>query len=339
MDVIAGQGHLYKKSGDTSIQGLIENWSKKEQGSERSSRDSVVDFKEGKALQAAIKDRGAPFYSQIYFCFCRSIVQQWRLRTSFFFELAVGGLAGCLIGLAYLSAKGDNFNGLYIQPYEILSSAVAYSSILQMSLLVGLAIGLSASSPGVKIFGEEKLVYWREAASGHNRFAYYLGKVLSTIPRMFLANVHFTTLFMLLSTPKISWGDAFLANQLYFWCIYGLSSCVSMIVKREDGPLIATLTSLIVGVLNGMSPSLAKVTKWHMIWLWRTFPGTWLAEGYYDQNVSPLGYLFQIEVASKAVGFNLGRYGFDMVVLFLLGLLYRIVAFLGLRFLNRNKQK
>lgn len=142
-----------------------------------------------------------------------------------------------------------------------------------MALLVGLSIGLTASSPGVKIFGEEKLIFWREAASGHNRVAYYLGKVLSTIPRMVFANVHFTTLFMLLATPKISWGDTFIANQLYFFCIYGLSSCVSMITKREDGPLIATLTSLIVGVLNGMSPKLAMVAGWHMTWLWRTFPG------------------------------------------------------------------
>lgn len=339
MDIIAGQGHLYKRSGDTNVQSLIENWSQKDHCTRSTSRDSVTDVKDMQALRETIKMRGASFIHQIWFCFWRSLVQQWRLRSSFFSELGVGALAGSLIGLAYVNQKGENFGGLYLQPYEILSSAVSYTPTPQMALLVGLAIGLTASSPGVKIFGEEKLIYWREAASGHNRFAYYIGKVLSSIPRMILANIHFTTFFLILSTPRISFADAFLANQLYFYCIYGLASCVSMITRREDGPLIATITSLIVGVLNGMSPSLHKVTKWHMLWLWRTFPGTWLAEGYFDRNISPLRYLYQIDRASDEVGYELGKYGHDMLILFLLGFIYRVVAFAGLRLLNRDRQK
>lgn len=157
MDIIAGQGHIYKKVGDTSIQGLIENWSQKDRLSRSTSRDSVIDMKDMQALRSTIKGRGAPFYSQIWFCACRSIIQQMRARDSFFFELGVGALAGSLIGLAYNSSHGNNFTGLYLQPYEPLSSAVVYGSVPQMALLVGLAIGLTASSPGVKVFGEEKL--------------------------------------------------------------------------------------------------------------------------------------------------------------------------------------
>lgn len=100
-------------------------------------------------------------------------------------------------------------------------------------------------------------------------------RFVSTIPRMLLANFHFTTLFMLLSTSRISYVNGFIANianLLYFYCIYGLASCVSMITRREDGPLLAVMSSLIVGVLNGMSPSLKKIRSWHIIWLWRASP-------------------------------------------------------------------
>ncbi|PQE26905.1 ATP-binding cassette sub-family G member 2 protein [Rutstroemia sp. NJR-2017a BVV2] len=338
-DIIAGEGRLYKRTGDASIQPLIDQWQSRPRSSMEEAKGPAISMAESNALSSTIKTRGMYWYKQIYYCFLRSMVQQCRLKESFFFELGVGAMAGFLIGLAELNQKGLNFRGIFVEPYEMLSTSIDYSSVPQMALLVGLAIGLTASAPGVKIFGEEKLVYWREAAAGHNRFAYYVGKVLSTIPRMILANFHFTVLFALLTTPRISWTDMFTANLLYFWCIYGLASCVSMVTRREDGPLLSVMASLIVGVLNGMSPSLKKVRSWHVVWLWRASPGTWLAEGYFTQNVSPLRYLYDIDTAKAAVGFNLGRFQQDMLMLLALGAIYRVVAFLGLRFMYRHKQR
>jgi ABC-type multidrug transport system ATPase subunit len=339
-DIIAGEGRHYKPKGDATVEGLINHWATRQKhASSLSLKGPTISMSETNALTATVKLRGAPWYKQIWFCYQRSLVQQYRMKSSFFFELGVGAMAGFLIGLAELNQKGQNFRGIFQDPYEMLSSSIDYSSIPQMALLVGLAIGLTASAPGVKIFGEEKLVYWREAAAGHNRLAYYIGKVVSTIPRMVLANFHFTTLFMLLSTPRIPWFSAFIANLLYFYCIYGLASCVSMVTRREDGPLLAVMSSLIVGVLNGMSPSLKKVRSWHIVWIWRSSPGTWLGEAYFTENVAPLGYLYQIDVAKTSVGYLLNKFRDDLLMLLALGTIYRIVAFLGLRFMWRNKQR
>lgn len=339
-DIIAGEGRAYKHTGDSTVQGLIDHWHTQHPSTADSNdKRSTVSMAETQNLTKTIKQRGAPWYRQTWFCFRRSLVQQWRMKSSFYFELGVGAMAGFLIGLAEETQKGTNFRGIFNPPYEILSASVEYSAVPQMALLVGLAIGLTASAPGVKIFGEEKLVFWREAAAGHNRFAYYIGKVVSTIPRMILANFHFTTMFMVLSAPRIPWFAAFLANLLYFWCIYGLASCISMITRREDGPLLAVMSSLIVGVLNGMSPSLRKVRKWHMVWLWRASPGTWLAEAYFDKNVSPYRYLYQIDLAKTSMGYHLGKYSEDLLLLLALGTIYRIVAFLGLRFMYPAKQR
>ena len=153
-----------------------------------------------------------------------------------------------------------------------ISHQLADSTVPQVALLTALAIELTALSPSVKIFSEEKPTYYCEAASGHNRLAYYLCKVLSTLPRMVVANLHFTVLLLLLllpSTAVMSFGAAFASNQLYFYCIHRLASVVSMLVHREDGPLLATMGSLMVGVLSGVSPSLATVAAWRMGWLWR----------------------------------------------------------------------
>ncbi|RAL62605.1 hypothetical protein DID88_004452 [Monilinia fructigena] len=305
-DIIAGEGCLYKRTGDASIHPLIEHWQKLGKSSYDDKKGPVVSLVESRALSETIKTRGTYWYRQIWLCLLRSLLQQYRIKSAFFFELGVGALSGVLIGMAEVNKKGENFRGIFIEPYEMLSSSIDYISIPQMALLVGLAIGLTASAPGVKVFGEEKLVYWREAAAGHNRF---------------------------------SWVDMFAANLLYFWCIYGLASCVSMVTRREDGPLIAVMSSLIVGVLNGMSPSLEKVRNWHMVWLWRATPGTWLAEGYFTQNITPMDHLYNIESAKEVLGYNVGHFTGDIVMLFALGVAYRVVAFLGLRFMYGHKQR
>lgn len=109
-------------------------------------------------------------------------------------------------------------------------------------------------------------MYYRETASGHSRSAYYLGKLLSTLIRIALSSLHFTVFLGILATPLMSFSMMYAANLMYFWCIYGLASVVSMIVKREDGPLLAVLASLVIGVLGGVAPPLSKVKDWHMEW-------------------------------------------------------------------------
>jgi hypothetical protein len=194
-----------------------------------------------------------------------------------------------------------------------------------MALLVGLAIGPIASAPGVKIFREEKFVFWREPAAGHNRFAYYLGKVIFTVPRMVLANFHFSTFFLLLATPRIAWQAAFTCNLLYFYCIYGLASVISMVTRREDGPLLAVISSLIIGVLSGMSPTLVKVRSWHMVWLWReeielVKNAIWLANSANPRNIifartpQELSYWSLSQILScpfQSSSFNFQSFGYE----------------------------
>jgi hypothetical protein len=85
-----------------------------------------------------------------------------------------------------------------------------------------------------------------------------------------------------------------------------------MFVKREDGPLLAVLASLIIGILGGVAPPLRTVKGWHMEWLWRASPGVWFTESFWTENLTPLAYLFMVEEASDAVGFTLGQYGLDV---------------------------
>lgn len=338
MDIITGDGAQYAtgtEKRDLGVQYLIDEWKRNGQYTAHSrhlsvlSPESQATFKtrssrrisnqslnstteQENELHRTMKSRGATWPAQVYYCWKRAMTQQVRNSTSFFFEIGVGGLAGLIIGLSAFAAKGHLFQGLYHMPFTILSSAVDYQGTTQLGLLGGMAIGLAASAPGFWVFGEEKLIYWRETASGHSRSAYYIGKLLSTLPRIALSSLHFTIFLSILATPLISFTEMYLANLMYFWCVYGLASCVAMVVKRENGPLLAVLASLIIGVLGGVAPPLSTVKTWHMEWFWRLSPGVWFTEAYFSQNIMPLAYLYDVELAAESVGYTLDQYELDV---------------------------
>ncbi|KAI1410760.1 hypothetical protein F5Y13DRAFT_167326 [Hypoxylon sp. FL1857] len=340
-DIVTGNGRAYKRAGDISKDALIANWVqssqqasiKEKHASIRYSRTSIAE--NNHKHRELLRKRGAPRLKQLWLCLKRAMLQQWRTRTAFCFEMALASIAGLLLGLAENSKKGVLFTGTYNTPYEVISLATDYKSVPELALLTAIAIGLVSAAPGVKVFSEEMLLYRREAEAGHSRIAYFLAKNISVIPRMIFGCMHFSTLILLLAVPIINWGTAFLANLVYFYCIYGLASCVSMIVRREDAPLFATMISLIVGILSGAAPPLSSVKDWHMEWLWRASPGTWLAELYFGQLVEPFRYLYNVDLAAQASGYHLDWHWRNVLFLLVIGTVYRILAYFGLLVGNR----
>ena len=281
-------------------------------------------------LSGILKYRGTPRWRQTMLCLSRSFLQQYRARSNFWFEMGLSALAGLLLGLAQQQMNGAFFRGQYNKPYDILSLSADYAAAPQMGLLITICIGLATAAPGVKVFSEEMLMYRREAEAGHSRVAYFIAKTTSVLPRMILACLHFSAPLFLVSVPVIPFWTAFLANLLYVYCIYGLASCVSMVVRREDAPLFATMVSLIVGLLSGAAPTLRNAKDWHMEWLWRAGPGVWLGELYYGQLVKPFEYLYDVQIASDLTGYELDRLWVNVSVLLAIGTAYRLLAFVGL---------
>ncbi|KAI2608009.1 hypothetical protein GGR54DRAFT_392420 [Hypoxylon sp. NC1633] len=335
-DIVTGNGRAYKPSGDISKDSLIANWAqsrqnafiKEKHASVRSSKTYITE--NNSKNRELLRKRGAPRWKQLWLCLKRAMLQQWRTKSAFGFEMALASIAGLLLGLAENSKKGVLFTGIYNAPYDVLSLATDVKSVPELALLTAIAIGLVCGAPGVRVFSEEMLLYKRESEAGHSRLAYFLAKNISVLPRMVFGCMHFSTLILLLAVPIIPWATAFSANLVYFYCIYGLASCVSMVVRREDAPLIATMIALIVGILSGAAPPLSSVQDWHMEWLWRASPGTWLAELYFGQLVEPFRYLYNVDLAAQAVGFHLDWHYRNVLFLLAIGTIYRILAYIGL---------
>jgi ABC-type multidrug transport system ATPase subunit len=186
-----------------------------------------------------VKQRRASWPRELWLAFARSIVQQTRQTTSLALEIVSSAVIGLMIGLAAFESRGHFFQGIYHQPFDLLSSAVDYRLVAEQGLLCCLAIGrafaffvyhelfwligrfhtaCAAGPPGVKIFGEEKLTFWRESQSGHSQSAYFLGKNLAVCFRMVVSSLHFTTFYLVLAAPMIPFHTQLGLSFLYFYC-------------------------------------------------------------------------------------------------------------------------
>jgi hypothetical protein len=93
------------------------------------------------ALTHSASIRGAPWIKQVLLCLVRAMKQQWRCKTSFMLEIVVGAICGMLIGLALYEFHGRLFRGIYLPPFELLSSAANYMLVPEVGLLCCMAIG------------------------------------------------------------------------------------------------------------------------------------------------------------------------------------------------------
>lgn len=131
-------------------------------------------LKELIALHHSHKTRMSPWYCQVYLCFSRDIRQQSRNSGSFLLEIFAGVLTGLLLGLAMYEFQGHLYQGMFLPPFEPLSSAVNYTLVPQLGVLCCLAIsklifavnrilitlsnfpiGFASAAPSVSIFSAE----------------------------------------------------------------------------------------------------------------------------------------------------------------------------------------
>lgn len=100
----------------------------------------------------------------------------------------------------------ESFAGLLV---GILYTHIGFNELTKFIFIANLALGLTISIASLRVFGKEKVVYWREAAPGAgmnlNKFAYFMAKNAVELPRLLLLTFFFVMSFYPIVTPTIQW--------------------------------------------------------------------------------------------------------------------------------------
>ncbi|KAJ3407929.1 hypothetical protein CcCBS67573_g00435 [Chytriomyces confervae] len=327
MDILSGRGELKQDVPRTraAMGEIVDQWkSYAQKDTDAGNAESRVSNIE--SMISVAKLRGASFLRQIGLSHNRAIMQQNRLASAFMLELFVGVLSGMIMGIA--TGGGETFAGRFVAPFTALSPSPRYWFMSLYGMLIGLAIALASAPAGVKVFGEEKPVYLREAEAGHSSLAYFIGKNLSTVYRIVLASAHFAGFYVFFAQPPIGVGYQWSLIFLNFFGVYGMGMIISMLVRRENAPLIAVTIALISEVLCGFGPSLTDATKGGYVFLYNIGVNRWMAEAQYALWATPYLSTVDAEDISGWVGYEFGNTTKNLLIMFGLGLVYRAIAYL-----------
>ena len=290
-------------------------------------------------IVAVSKSRGASFLRQCFLAHNRSLLQQYRQAPSFALEMGVGFLAGGIMGAA-ATAVDTLYLGILKAPYTLISPAPMETLLPSIGLYVALAVGLAGSPAGVRTFGEERDVFYREASSGHDRLAYYVAKSVAVMYRLTAGAFHFASVFFVLATPSMPFATMFGIVWLQFFSVYGLAAVTSMLVERENSALLGVIVSLIVSCMCGFGPNLHQGQRWGIRWVQDISYSRWANEAWFHAETLAYRRLYLVEeVSAPLFGYTLDRLPTDVAYIILIGSAYRVVAYALLVSLNRSKQR
>jgi ABC-type multidrug transport system ATPase subunit len=141
LDIVAG-APLFLFSTPSEIVGNEKSLSQSPETPQPLSNDFGSSIEQIITLHNLHKKRMSPWYWQLYLCFCRDLKHQCRNSSSFLLEVFGGILTGVLLGFAIFEHDGHLYQGSFLPPFQLLSSAANYVMVPQMAVLSLLAISM-----------------------------------------------------------------------------------------------------------------------------------------------------------------------------------------------------
>ena len=120
-----------------------------------------------------------------------------------------------------------------------------------------------------------------------------------------------------------------------------------MRAPRESPRLCDPLTSFlpacpcsIAGCLCGFGPSIRQGKQYGFYFVQALSFASWSSEAFFDAETAGYKDLFMVEeISARLFGYELGRFPFDMGMAVLLAFVYRVIAYVLMLVVDRQKQR
>eukprot|EP01006_Ploeotia_vitrea_P007286 TRINITY_DN1660_c0_g1_i1.p1 TRINITY_DN1660_c0_g1~~TRINITY_DN1660_c0_g1_i1.p1 ORF type:complete len:705 (+),score=75.15 TRINITY_DN1660_c0_g1_i1:130-2115(+) len=300
--------------------------------------------------------RNAPFYYQLYLFFMRSLRQMSRAMSANFMDLVLVLIAGLFLGLVFSKQE-------YIPPLNPVlvdrmlkgiegptkDSLTTYLTkpvddpIISEASLSCMAIGMTGVMASLRVFGNDKFTYWREAGYGLSTLAYFLAKNVAHLIFVFLSPAVYLSIFTTLVTPRGSLAGFYLVLLTVQFSTVGLGYVISIVLPGSLTQLCGVVTVLVLSMFAGARPTLVEIKS-----MWAPLQALpylsyirYAQEAWYLVEIKPWSELQAVNVTT---GMELFDYHFkDETLCFWITIAYgvgfRIVAYFALVFMHREQKQ
>ena len=275
MDVIAGK---VGRNGlpEFSKDDLFPLWNERRGPIEDGCKHSLVSAAPLKAATIA-KNGSALFTSQVFLFAKRAGQQHIRAVDAAIEDVFLLFFIGIFLGYAYDTGE--------------------MSDVPNTSLMFSFGLSLGVGLASLRVFGAELLVFWREAAPGAgmglSRLAYFMGKNIVEIPRIFLLTFVCSTIFYPIAKMMCSYSSFLLRSFFLSWHVAGIAQYLSVALDGKTAQLALVILLLVFLLEAGvqtpfyqMSP-VAKGISW-------LSPSRWFVDGITVANAKEMSVAYRL---------------------------------------------
>mmetsp|Transcript_10224 Transcript_10224/g.30503 ORF Transcript_10224/g.30503 Transcript_10224/m.30503 type:complete len:1000 (-) Transcript_10224:1198-4197(-) len=237
-------------------------------------------------------------------------------------------LAGFVIGYA----TRQSFRGILQDPYTLLSPASDSGVLPLAGMLIIIGTGICATPAGVRVFGAEQVIYWRERSVGHKPLSYFCGVAIAALVPMAIESFHFAAAFAAVSTADLMTSlELWMQCLLSFFCMHGLANLMSML-SSSAAMLLSVVLCLLVPIMGGLIPSVPLGIQVLSF-------GRFILEAIFSYGTENYRHVYLVDEFASFYHFTLDQTSSDMLYAALHGVVFRILAYFAMTRLNRDKQR
>ncbi|KAL9648719.1 hypothetical protein ABK040_003657 [Willaertia magna] len=295
------------------------------------------DFIQQKEVMRERQRRHIDFLGQYLMFTLRALLQLGRHYKGVFFDFFFHFIVSVLIGAFYfnmdfqgpISSKLQEQCPIFVKG---LCALPRVDKIGPMSLLTISGLAIASMQSALKCFGSDKELYRREAQNGINKLSYFFGKLTGQLPSLIIYPLIYCTFWFGIVNPRAEfyvYYGLFMFVEFVFSC---LGYAISVWIQRAHNEFVGVLYILLSALLGGIQPTVRVLSKeWYSLVLSCLSPIRWFVELMYTIEVRKYQESNQsVDSALEHYGFTYRTYYIAPVILFCIGLVFIVLAYIGL---------
>ena len=185
-----------------------------------------------------------------------------------------------------------------------LGSMPVRDRFVSISALVTMASALLSVIMGLRHFGPERVVFWRERRSGLSAMPYFVGKSLATfVPSVMLPPMVFLSGYYTLVRPRATLTVMYAVLCLVNFAGVGLGQLLGLLSPPQNATLNAVVFVMVMQMLSGANPTLKELaTSGADVVTYVSFC-RWSVQLQYALNVLPFVGLYDINPGLQFIGY------------------------------------
>lgn len=268
----------------------------------------------------------AGFVRQVALAHARAVTEHLSSPWYVALDVLLGLLGGVMLTVSVIDRPQEGT----LKGFYVVLSAVAElqtNSMLVMLWFIGLAIALVPA--GTRVIGHRRVQYWREASAGYSRLAFYIGASSAEVYRLTLLAFHFGAFAYLMWQPYAKYWEVLSVIVLILVCL----DAQAVLIGAFLDPSIAPLLGVVIGVFTALTNGYAGVPGTFVAYPW------YITTLLYNFELAPVRDIFDASQIEQEFEYVLGRSWFDVLVVLLWFVGLRLLGFVVMSTVRRDKQR